>query len=220
MKLVISLLLGAGVILSNSAYAATVYWTDWTQSSNNTVTGAIDALGTTVGINTSSSTNYHFVQTDGSGINYYLPSAPYISPAVENAPSTSDIIALNSAGTETIVFSTAVVDPLIALVSWNGNTLEFNAPIEIVSYAPGYWGSGTPILNGTETGLYGSGDLHAVVRLKGTYNSISFTHTSELWHGYTVGITAAVPEPETYGLMLLGLGLIGISARRRNSQYA
>ena len=220
MKLVISLLLSAGVLMSQSANAATVYWTDWTQSTNNTATGVIDALGTSVVVNSSSSVDYHFVQTDGSGLNYYLPSTPYISAEIDNAPSTNDLIALNNGGTETIVFSTAVVDPLIALVSWNGNTLEFNAPIEIVSYDLGYWGSGTPILNSSGTGLYGDGDVHGVIRLKGTYNSISFTHTSELWHGYTVGITAAVPEPETYGLMLAGLGLLGVAARRRAKQQA
>jgi hypothetical protein len=31
--------------------------------------------------------------------------------------------------------------------------------------------------------------------------------------GYT--ITATVPEPETYALLLAGLGLIGVAARRR-----
>ncbi|HNU66408.1 MAG TPA: FxDxF family PEP-CTERM protein [Methylotenera sp.] len=36
---------------------------------------------------------------------------------------------------------------------------------------------------------------------------------------YTGGITvAAVPEPETYAMMLAGLGLIGFSARRRKTQ--
>jgi hypothetical protein len=28
--------------------------------------------------------------------------------------------------------------------------------------------------------------------------------------------TLPVPEPETYGMMLVGLGLIGLVARRRN----
>ena len=30
-------------------------------------------------------------------------------------------------------------------------------------------------------------------------------------------ITAAVPEPETYAMMLAGLGLLGVAARRRKA---
>ncbi len=32
-----------------------------------------------------------------------------------------------------------------------------------------------------------------------------------------VSVTSAVPEPETYGMMLLGLGLIGVVARRKKT---
>jgi PEP-CTERM motif len=34
--------------------------------------------------------------------------------------------------------------------------------------------------------------------------------------GYHVELTAAVPEPETYALMLAGLGVVGFLASRRN----
>ena len=33
----------------------------------------------------------------------------------------------------------------------------------------------------------------------------------------TLSVTSAVPEPETYGMMLAGLGLMGFAARRRKS---
>jgi hypothetical protein len=33
---------------------------------------------------------------------------------------------------------------------------------------------------------------------------------------YMLSITAAVPEPETYALLLAGLALVGFVARRRN----
>lgn len=41
----------------------------------------------------------------------------------------------------------------------------------------------------------------------------SLTGVYETW--YIRGAVAAVPEPETYAMMLAGLGLIGFSARRR-----
>ncbi|MBT9501537.1 MAG: PEP-CTERM sorting domain-containing protein [Burkholderiaceae bacterium] len=40
------------------------------------------------------------------------------------------------------------------------------------------------------------------------------------WNGYDVGITAAVPEPESYALMLAGLCAVGMIARRRKAVAA
>lgn len=41
-------------------------------------------------------------------------------------------------------------------------------------------------------------------------------NSGTLTFGYTPGVTAPVPEPETYALMLAGLGVLGWVARRRN----
>jgi hypothetical protein len=113
-----------------------------------------------------------------------------------------------------------VKDPLLGLVSWNGNTVDFGVPIEILSFGCGFWGCGTPILNGTGTGFFGSGEVHGVIRLPGTYTSISFTDTGEFWHGLTVGVTglptSTVPEPVS--LILFGAGIAGgLRYRRRRA---
>jgi hypothetical protein len=43
-------------------------------------------------------------------------------------------------------------------------------------------------------------------------------HTSEFASGALRGQLAPIPEPETYALMLAGLGVVGWSARRRRAQ--
>jgi PEP-CTERM motif len=213
-------------LCSAVTFAAPVFWTDWTTATTATpgVLGALTTLTDTV--NVTYSGPYSFAQTSG-GTNYYNPSAPYLSPTVDNAPPASDIIALNVGGLKTITFSKAVKDPFIALVSWNANAVDFGVPIDIISFGTGFWGNGTPILNAGGTGFFGSGEVHGVIRLPGSYTSISFTDTSENWHGFTIGVAGVsvdggtdgggtVPEPTT--LLLLSLGLLGIAqSARRNS---
>lgn len=215
-KLIFSSILASCAILLSATLvcADTVYWTDWT-SKTSASPGVIGTLDPGSGaINVAFSGVYSFAQTSG-GTNYWNPSTPYISTVVGNAPPASDIIALSTGGTVNITFSQAVLDPLIALVSWNFNTVDFGVPIEILSYGAGFFGSGTPILNGDGDGFYGNGEVHGVIRLPGTYSAISFTHTSENWHGFTVGVVGAgeqpptVPEPST--MLLLGLGLLAVA---------
>jgi len=201
-----------------SAHAATIYWTDWTTTGLNVVEGVMDVDGTAVTVTYEG--RYGFAQTTDTGAeeNYWEPSSPYLSAEVDNAPPAYDIVAL-SPGTEagkfkTITFSQVVHDPLIALVSWNGNTVDFGVPIEVLSYGAGYFGNGTPLVNAGSTGFYGEYEVHGVIRLLGDYSSISFTDSSENWHGFTVGV-ASLPVPEPASLMLIGTGLAGLAIRKR-----
>ncbi len=208
-------------IFAGTVSAAPVYWTDWTGtlSTASGVVGTINDGSNSIGVTYIGP--YSFALTSG-GTNYWNPSAPYISADVDNAPPASDIIALGTGGTKTISFSQTVTDPLIALVSWNGNTVDFGVPIQVLSYGAGYFGNGTPVVNTGGTGFFGSGEVHGVIRLLGSFETITFTDTSENWHGFTVGLASTgepptgVPEPST--LFLLGAGLAGIAFIRRKSR--
>ncbi|MGZ5866825.1 MAG: hypothetical protein ACXWKC_15720, partial [Xanthobacteraceae bacterium] len=72
--------------------------------------------------------------------------------------------------------------------------------------------------NGTNTGFFGNGEVHGVLQFLGTFNSISFTDTSENWHGFTVGVDSVAgqtPIPGALPLFASGLGVLGFVAHRR-----
>ena len=197
--------------------AANILWTDWTAftSGTSSATGQINAGSGTVGVEITSTSNLNFVQT-GTGTDYWTGSA-YTGGVADNAPTAAEMISLNTGGTVTITFSETVIDPLIGLVSWNGNVADFGTPITIDSFGTGFWGTGTPVLNGAGTGFNGVGEVHGTILLRGAFDSISFTHTSENWHGFTVGVAgvSAVPVPAAAWLFGSGLvALIGFARRK------
>jgi hypothetical protein len=201
--------------LSAPAFAAPVSWTDWISSADQfSASGNLLVGSTSVNVGYSGTGAHSFVQT-GTGTNYWTGPA-YTQGTIDNAPPSSELVALNQGGTVTINFSQTVQDPLIGLVSWNNNTVEFGAPIQFDSFGPGFWGNGTPILNPAETGFFGSGELHGVLRVPGSYDSITFTHSGEFWHGFTVGVSGlASPVPIPATVLLFGSGIIGLLGIRK-----
>jgi PEP-CTERM motif len=169
--------------------------------------------------------------------------SPYTSAAVDNRPTGTDIIALQYAGTQTLHFSQAVANPVFAFVSLNGNGYAFDQDFELLSLGGvdgngcGYWGCGGAIKVVVDLGgghfeyqlnsnNVGGSEPHGALRFTGAFDTVTWRSSSnEYWNGFTVGVqgTAAevfppvpgVPEPETYALMLAGLGVLGVMARRR-----
>jgi hypothetical protein len=218
---VLGLLLQALIVAPSAA--APVTWVDWTSGTAGTsgsATGVLNIGESTVDVDYVG--EIAFIQTGG-GVNYWNPSSPYVSALVDNAPGTTDIIALSRATSKTLSFSLPVQDLFFAVVSLNGNGYRFDQDFEVVGFGAGYWGNGTLTrvdLGGGQFQLNGSGEPHGVIRFTGAVSSITWTSlTNENWNGFTVGTYGSapppIPEPETWMLMLAGLGIALLAGLRR-----
>jgi hypothetical protein len=216
-----SLLTGtlASLCWAGTAQAVVVNWADLTNATTNQVTGTLDVNGTSVAV--SYSGPYIFAQTNGAGTDYWTePNAsarPYTGGSVSNRPPGTDIVALAEGGSKTITFSQPLDNLYLGLVSWNGNNVSFDRPFQVISEGCGFWGCGT-FASVTSTSFTGSGELHGIIRFEGPLTSLTFTDTSENWHGFQVGVAAlrqAVPEPAAWALMIVGFGLAGSTIRAR-----
>lgn len=215
-------LLSQALIVAPSS-AAPVNWVDWTSGTagaSGSATGVLNIGESTVDVDYVG--EIAFIQT-ASGGNYWNPSSPYVSALVDNAPNTTDIIALSRATSKTLTFSVPVQDLFFAVVSLNGNGYRFDQDFEVVGFGPGYWGNGTLTrvdLGGGQFQLDGSGEPHGVIRFTGAVSSITWTSlTNEYWNGFTVGTYGIapppIPEPETWMLMLAGLGIALLAGLHR-----
>jgi hypothetical protein len=202
------LLLGSALALAlPQAASAAITWTDWQQAGANTVTGVAGGVGVTY------SGAYQFANTNG-GIAYW-DSPNWDGTA--GRPSGSDIVALNTAGEKTITFSTAVDTVYLAIMSWNGQSnVSFDTAFTQEGWVRGcgYWGCGV-LTNVTATSFTSTGESHGLLRFDGPITSLTFTESNnENWHGIQVGI-AAVPEPSTWAMLILGFGMLGGALRQR-----
>lgn len=192
-KIFATAFLSTAFLGSISAQAATIGWTDWTATSVKTAVGTMAFGSENVGVDFISSSNTHFIES-GAADNW--SGNAYTQGTVDNKPASREIIGLSLGGTVEITFSQTVLNPYIALVSWNGNNVDFgDTKIKFDSIGSGKYGSGTPTLYGDGTGFTASGELHGVIILEGLFDSFSFTHTTEGWHGFTVGAAAVAPPP-------------------------
>lgn len=217
--------------------AAQVYWTDWmSQSSVQGQPGSFVGYGTittpnsTVNVTYTNLNGISFFQTGG-GIDYWTnglfgtarvaATSPYTSSLVDNVPTGTDMIALQRAGSQTLVFSQTVANPVFSYVSLNGNGYGFlNQDFDILSYGDpsdgndcGYWGCGTSYKNVVDLGggnfeyqLLGTGEPHGTIRFRGAFDTLSWNSlSSETWNGITVGVQGTAvevfsPEPATVWL--------------------
>jgi len=212
------------LVFSTAVHAVPINWVDWQSSSAGTVNGAIGGIGVTY------TGNYSFVQT-GTGTNYWTENgtpAPYTGNSViDNAPTASEMIALNLSARHSITFSEAILNPVMTIVSMGQPNLpvsyDFDTDFSVLSNGVGYWSFANGGLPGTYTldnvqDILTGNELHAAIQFNGLISGITWTSSpNENWHGITVGaLSASAPEPGI--LVLLGIGLAGIGfARRKKS---
>jgi len=171
--------------------------------------------------------NYFFAQTTPD-TNYWIPSAPYISAEVENAPPTTDILALVGGSNQTykITLSEPIKDPIMAIVSLGQPGVQvdydFDRPFSIVSQGTGYWGGGPASLSQQPGDILRGFEGHGTIRFNGTFNTFSWTAPlGESWHGFTYGIRTTeaieptIPEPTTFVHFAIGCCAMTTAAWRR-----
>jgi|GEM_PF-618138 len=134
-------------------------------------------------------------QINGQGTNYWIPSTPYISSEVENAPPDPDILRLSGGDNETytVTLSEPIKDPIMAIVSLGQVsatiTYNFDAPFTIVSQGVGYYGGGATALVQLPDNVLQGSEGHGTIQFLGTFSTFSWTVPKpEAWHGFTFGI--------------------------------
>lgn len=221
-KTIFSVGVAAACAVALPAAADPIDWASWSGAVTGNTTGAATATFATVGI-TAGYTGE--LQSFVNNYPSYTPVGTFSGGTVSNGPAQADgilqIFGGTAAGTNTITFSQAVVNPVLAIWSLGqpGIVAQFNfaQPFSIESGGPNaeYGGASITAIGNTVFGAEGNG----VIRFAGTLTSITWTNpVFENWYGFTVGVpVAAVPEPEAYALMLAGLALLGARARRRRA---
>ncbi len=223
-KIIVAVSVLAG-LASTARAGQPIAYTDWTSASApGTSASASGTLTLSSGtVNVSYSGEFAFAQVNNSGGQYWTQpnslALPYTGNAVVgNAPSTTDIIALQEQGgssiVDTVTFSQPVLDPIMLINSLGqggvGVSYVFNQPFTLLSAGLGYWGGNATTLTAsgdTLTGYEGAG----AIEFSGDVSSISWTtRNGEYWNGITVGavtnqVTNQAPDGGTT------LGLLGMS---------
>lgn len=215
-----TLVAAASCLAMGSVSASLATWTDWTAISATSATGTMGGIAVTA--TTNGGTVINGPSQTGCGTNYWTGTA-YTNGSLSNGPMACDMVALNSAVSITVTFSSAVDNLYMALLSVGQPgykvTYDFNRSFSIDSEGDGYWGN--DVTNGVlGAGTLGGGSLtmqefHGVLRFAAPVTSLTFTtDPGEYWHAFTFG---TIPEPGTLALVGAAMLAAGALSRRKHA---
>jgi hypothetical protein len=219
------------LLASTNVWADAVTWIDWTAFTAGNITGTATGSIGSIGVSYTGQVGSNSVVNGIGGNTSWLPASTFSGGTVSNGPAPNrDNITLTGGtgtGVNTITFSSAVVDPVLAIWSLGAGgapaSFVFTAsePFTIESGGPSveFGGSSITSAGNVVNGVEGNG----TIRFHGTFTQITWTNPQfEFYYAFTVGAVGAptsVPEPSTY-LTLLGglLTLLGLVRRRAHGR--
>jgi hypothetical protein len=220
-----ALLAGATWFIVPTAQAVTV-WTDWSAATT-TGAAAFNTVSGDLSLGVAPVTVTYQGATDAvqlAGANWWDVAGTPDPYAVTGAPNQHDIIRLvgGDASLHQLTFSTAVVDPVIALLSVGDGIRQvdyvFAQKPTLLSSGSGWWGGCSSCLFVNDHTVSGT-EGHGVVQFKGSFTELTWSvPQAEYWHGFTVGATSVAPvsEPPVTALLACGLMVGAYLAKRRS----